>query len=192
MRSSGAAFLIPAGGWADLFGRRRFSPRRAGCVHCRVSVALRDRFVGLMLVAAVLQAGGGDMMFAGGHGAADPRVSARATHGGDLALLRRKGGCSARYTVGRNSSSVRLANDLPDQFAHRRARHCVSLRDAAGIAPRRRAAAPDVPGSILLALIIGDIVLIMIEGRRVEIWTSPPILLCALGAASMTIWFRGR
>jgi len=187
-----AAFLIPAGKWADLFGRRRFFLVGLGVFTVASLLCAAAPSVWMLVAARVLQAGGGAMLtpaatallimeFPPGRRTAAISLfsavgAAAAALGTPLGGILLQFGWQTIFLINLPVGVLAFALGLR------------TLRES------RTAAAgpmPDVPGSILLALIIGDLVLITIKSTEWRL-TSETSFLCAIGAAAMSAWFLAR
>ncbi len=186
-----AALLVPAGRWADAFGRKRafllglgiFAVASAGC-------ALAPS-VGLLVLARLAQAAGGALMLPTSLGLMLPEFApARAAHG-DRCLVchgrdRGRGGPTAR----RRARAGRLAPGVPREPAGRARRPGFGART---LTERREpgGARPDLLGAGMLIVAIGSLVVAIVKGQEWG-WTSPAIL-ATLGATAVllpALWWR--
>ena len=187
-----AAFLVPAGRWADLFGRRRFFLAGLGLFTITSLLCATAHSVLELVAARVLQAGGGAML--------TPAATALLVL--EYPLERRTAAISLFSAVG--AAAAALGTPLGGillQFGWQTIflinlpvgvlAFALGLRTLRESRTASAGPMPDVPGSILLALTIGDLVLIAIKSGEWG-WISPAILLCAISAAGMAAYFLVR
>lgn len=187
-----AAFLVPAGRWADLFGRRRFFLAGLSVFTAASLLCATARSVSMLVGARVLQAGGGAMLTPAATALLlleyppDRRTAA-------VSLFSAVGAAAAAFGTPLGGillqfgwQSIFLINLPVGALAFALGQSTLRESRAAVAGPM-----PDVPGSILLALTIGDLVLITIKSSDWG-WTSPPMLFCATSAPAMGAIFLVR
>jgi EmrB/QacA subfamily drug resistance transporter len=186
-----AALLVPAGRWADAFGRKRaFLLGLALFVLASAGCALAPS-VGLLIAARLLQAGGGALMLPTSLGLMLPEF-APAERYAAIGLWAATGGIAA--AAGPPLGGLLVQADWRLVFLVNVPVGLLGLLLGARTLRERRereAARPDVLGALALIVAIGSLVVAIVKGQEWG-WGSPAIL--ALGALTLVllpaIWWR--
>jgi EmrB/QacA subfamily drug resistance transporter len=186
-----AALLVPAGRWADAFGRKRafllglglFVLASAGC-------ALAPS-VGVLVGARVLQAAGGALMLPTSLGLMLPEFSAQERHKA-IGLWAATGGIAA--AAGPPLGGLLVQADWRWVFLVNVPVGLVGLVVGSRTLSERRetgSARPDVLGAAAFILAVGALVVSIVKGQEWG-WGSPAVLalLCVTLALSPAIWWR--
>jgi EmrB/QacA subfamily drug resistance transporter len=186
-----AALLVPAGRWADAFGRKRAFLLGLGVFVLASAACALAPSVGVLVGARVVQAAGGALMLPTSLGLMLPEFEARERHVA-IGVWAATGGIAAAsgpplggLLVQADWRLVFLVN-LPIGLAG-------LVFGARTLAERREQGAPrpDVLGAAALIAVIGALVVAIVKGQEWG-WSSPAIL--ALLAATLVglpaIWWR--
>ena len=186
-----AALLVPAGRWADAFGRKRAFLLGEGIFVAASAACALAPSVGLLIAARVLQAAGGALMLPTSLGLLLPEFAPEERHLG-IGVWAATGGIAAAagpplggLLVQADWRWVFLVN-LPVGLAG-------MVLGARTLRERREvdAARPDVVGAAALIVAIGALVVAIVQGQSWG-WGSPAILgLFAVTALLLPwIWWR--
>jgi EmrB/QacA subfamily drug resistance transporter len=186
-----AALLVPAGRWADAFGRKRaFLLGLAVFVLASVACALSPS-VGFLIGARVVQAVGGALMLPTSLGLMLPEFAPHERHVA-IGVWAATGGVAA--AAGPPLGGLLVQADWRWVFLVNVPVGLLGLAFGLRTLAERRepdAARPDVLGALALIVAIGSLVVAIVKGQEWG-WASPSIL--ALLAATVlllpTIWWR--
>ena len=186
-----AVLLVPAGRWADAFGRKRafllglalFVLSSAGC-------ALAPS-VEFLIAARLLQAGGGALMLPTSLGLMLPEFGPHERHAA-IGLWAATGGIAA--AAGPPLGGLLVQADWRLVFLVNVPVGLIGLAAGARTLIERRepdAVRPDVLGAAALMVAVGALVVAIVKGQEWG-WASPAILalLATTGALAPAIWWR--
>ncbi len=186
-----AALLVPAGRWADAFGRKRaFLLGLAIFVSASAGCALAPS-VGMLVAARVLQAGGGALMLPTSLGLILPEFAAHERHVA-IGVWAATGGIAA--AAGPPLGGLLVQADWRWVFLVNVPVGLIGLLAGTRTLIERRelgAQRPDVLGAGALIAAIGSLVVAIVEGQSWG-WSSPAILALLAVAALLlpAIWWR--
>jgi EmrB/QacA subfamily drug resistance transporter len=186
-----AALLVPAGRWADAFGRKRaFLIGLATFVLASAACALAPS-VGLLIAARVVQAAGGALMLPTSLGLMLPEFEPHERHAG-IGVWAATGGIAA--AAGPPLGGLLVQADWRWVFLVNVPVGLLGLLFGTRVLAERRevgAERPDLLGAAGLIVAVGALVLAIVEGQAWG-WSSPAILALLVLTATLlpAIWWR--
>jgi EmrB/QacA subfamily drug resistance transporter len=186
-----AALLVPAGRWADAFGRKRAFLLGLGIFVLASAGCAAAPSVGLLIAARVLQAAGGALMLPTSLGLMLPEFAPHERHAA-IGVWAATGGVAA--AAGPPLGGLLVQADWRLVFLVNVPVGLIGLLVGARALRERRelgAQRPDVLGAVALIVAVGALVVAIVEGQRWG-WGSPTILgLLAVTALLLpAIWWR--
>ncbi|MDQ6810467.1 MAG: MFS transporter, partial [Actinomycetota bacterium] len=186
-----AALLVPAGRWADAFGRKRAFLLGLGVFVLASAACALAPSVGALIAARVVQGAGGALMVPTSLGLILPEFEAHKRHVA-IGLWAATGGIAA--AAGPPLGGLLVQADWRWVFLVNVPVGLVGLALGARTLSERRelgGARPDVLGAGTLILAIGSLVVAIVKGQEWG-WGSPAVVvLLALGAGLLpAIWWR--
>jgi EmrB/QacA subfamily drug resistance transporter len=186
-----AALLVPAGRWADAFGRKRAFLLGLGTFVLASAACAAAPSVGLLIAARVLQAAGGALMLPTSLGLMLPEFAPHERHAA-IGVWAATGGIAA--AAGPPLGGLLVQADWRWVFLVNVPVGLIGLLVGARTLTERRelgAARPDVLGAAAFIVAIGALVVAIVEGHTWG-WGSPPVLaLVAVTALLLpAIWWR--
>jgi EmrB/QacA subfamily drug resistance transporter len=186
-----AALLVPAGRWADAFGRKRSFLLGLGIFVAASAACAAAPSVGALIVARVVQAAGGALMLPTSLGLMLPEFEPEKRHVA-IGLWAASGGVAA--AAGPPLGGLLVGADWRWVFLVNVPVGLLGLLFGSRILAERREAAsgrPDLPGALTLIVAIGALVVAITKGQEWG-WSSAPVLALLLAAAVLlpAIWWR--
>jgi EmrB/QacA subfamily drug resistance transporter len=186
-----AALLVPAGRWADAFGRKRAFLLGLGTFVLASAACAAAPSVGLLIAARVLQAAGGALMLPTSLGLMLPEFDPHERHAA-IGVWAATGGIAA--AAGPPLGGLLVQADWRWVFLVNVPVGLIGLLVGARTLTERRelgAAQPDVLGAAAFIVAIGALVVAIVEGHTWG-WGSPTVLaLVAVTALLLpAIWWR--
>ncbi len=186
-----AALLVPAGRWADAFGRKRAFLIGLGIFVVASTACALAPSVGLLIAARVLQAAGGALMLPTSLGLMLPEFEPHERHAG-IGVWAATGGIAA--AAGPPLGGLLVQADWRLVFLVNVPIGLLGLLFGTRVLAERRevgAERPDLLGAAGLIVAVGALVLAIVEGQTWG-WSSPAIiaLLVLTGALLPAIWWR--
>ncbi|HWX97406.1 MAG TPA: MFS transporter [Solirubrobacteraceae bacterium] len=187
-----AALLVPAGRWADAFGRKRAFLSGLGLFVLSSAGCALAPSVGVLVAARLLQAAGGALMVPTSLGLMLPEFGAHERHAA-IGLWAATGGIAA--AAGPPLGGLLVQADWRWVFLVNVPVGLIGLALGARTLVERReadAARPDLLGAVALIIAIGALVVAIVKGQEWG-WGSPAILALVATALALlpTIWWRG-
>jgi EmrB/QacA subfamily drug resistance transporter len=186
-----AALLVPAGRWADAFGRKRAFLLGLGIFVVASAACAAAPSVGTLIVARVVQAAGGALMLPTSLGLMLPEFEPQKRHVA-IGLWAASGGVAA--AAGPPLGGLLVQADWRWVFLVNVPVGLLGLLFGSRILAERREAAagrPDLPGALTLIVAIGALVVAITKGPEWG-WSSARVLalLCAAAVLLPAIWWR--
>jgi EmrB/QacA subfamily drug resistance transporter len=186
-----AALLVPAGRWADAFGRKRAFLLGLGVFVAASAACALAPSVGVLIAARVVQAAGGALMLPTSLGLMLPEFGPHERHVA-IGVWAATGGIAA--AAGPPLGGLLVQADWRWVFLVNVPVGLAGLAFGARTLTERRevgAGRPDVPGAVALIAAIGSLVVAIVKGQEWG-WGSPAVLaLLAVTALLLpAIWWR--